>query len=61
MVVLSLCFSVLSMRAWDRLELDSLIEDFLGAIYASMGQTSDNPKTCMFLKFYLCEHGTDSV
>ena len=39
MVVLSLCFSMLSIRAWDRLTVNRSKDKYKDAIYTCMGQT----------------------
>ena len=41
MVVLSLCFSMLSIRAWDRLTVNRSKDKYKDAIYTCMGQTND--------------------
>ena len=56
MVVLSLCFSMLSMRAWDRLVAQVILQN---AIYACMGQTAKYSLIFLLSVCYLCVHGTD--
>lgn len=59
MVVLSLCFSMLSMRAWDRLIVISAPGNSADAIYACMGQTKNVRLILIKERCYLCVHGTD--